>query len=72
MPLMNRTIAIAQVNLTACFSAAVLGAGSRSAERSECKRWRNAGQDGEERYKLIYRSFSKPPRTCIWVTCNSL
>lgn len=56
MPLMNRTIDMAHVNLTPCFSAGVLGTGNKSAERSECKRWMYAGQDGDERYKLIYPS----------------
>ena len=60
MPLMKRTIDMAHVNLTACFSAGIFGTGSRSDDSRECKRCMKAGQEGEERYKLIYigqRSF---------------
>lgn len=56
MPFMNLTIAIAHVNLTDCFSAALLGVGNRSADSRECRRWMKEGHDGEERYKLIYQS----------------
>jgi hypothetical protein len=53
MPLINRTIAIAQLSLVDCASTTFRGGASKSADISAYRMGRNAGHEGDEMYTLI-------------------
>ena len=56
MPLIKRTIAMAQLNRVDCASMMLLGAGKRSAATRAYRIGMKAGHDGDEMYMLIWSS----------------